>query len=420
VILVDVDELSAIDCEHSAGGLYDAVWVLAMRRGQPLGMVVIEAGTPTIEADELERLLHEALGETWHVDAPDEADDMALPHATVVVPTNVSRPQQLLTCVERLIDLDYPDLEIVVVDNRRTTEQGEDILASLTGLPRVHVVVERRPGISAARNRGVAAATGEIVAFTDDDVEVDRRWLRALGRRFVEERRADAVTGLVVPKELETPAQLWFEQSGSGLDGAYARLSFELAAPDRAGGVPLGVPRFRVIRRVANEALVSTGSLYATGEFGIGCNMAFRTEALRSLGGFDEALGAGTPTHGGEDLAALIGLLADGRGLAYEPAAIVHHIHRRGTDELERQLSGYGIGFTAMLVALIRQDPRHLAGLLGMIPAALRLSLARSSAKQSRRPVDYPSHLARRELRGMVGGPLAYARSRRAQRRWKA
>ena len=305
------------------------------------------------------------------------------------------------------------------MDNRRTTARGEDVLASLRELPRVSVVAERRPGISAARNRGVAAASGEIIAFTDDDVEVDRRWLQALGRRFVEEPLADAVTGLVVPMELETPAQIWLEQSGGWQDGAYVPLSFELAARSRPAAGALSGARFRVIRRAPDQASVSTGSLYAAGEFGIGANMAFRKGALVSLGGFDEALGAGTPTCGGEDLAVLIGLLAHGRGLAYEPGAIVHHMHRRELAELEQQLGGYGIGFTAMLAALIWRDPRHLGGLLGMVPTALRFALLGSSAKQARRREDYPPHLARAELLGMVRGPLAYARSRLQQRRWR-
>ncbi len=420
VVVIDVDELSAVACNHPAGGLYSAVWVLAVRCGQPLGMVEIEVSSPMIAAEELRLRLREELGQIWHLHVAKESNDLALPRATVVVPTNVSRPAELLACVARLSELDYPDYEVIVVDNRRTTAQGEDVLQELRGLPRVRVLAQRRPGISAARNRGVAAAAGEIIAFTDDDVEVDRRWLRALGRRFVEEPQADAVTGLVVPKELETPAQIWFEQSGSGLDRAYVRLSFELAARSRPAAGALSAARFRVIRRAPQEGQLSTGSLYATGEFGIGSNMAFRRDALRSLGGFDEALGAGTPTCGGEDLAALIELLAAGRCLAYEPGAIVHHVHRRGVAELEQQLGGYGIGFTAMLMALIWRDPRHLGGLIGMIPTALRSTLFHSSAKQSRRGGNYPPRLARVELLGMLTGPLAYARSRRAQRRWMA
>jgi hypothetical protein len=282
----------------------------------------------------------------------------------------------------------------------------------------VRVLHEPRPGISAARNRGLAAASGEIVAFTDDDVEVDRRWLRELGRRFVEEPQADAVTGLVIPAELETPAQIWFERSGSGPDRGFLPLSFESAARRRPGAGALSPQRFRVTRSSPLDGTFSSGSLYATGEFGLGSNMAFRSSALRALGGFDEALGAGTRTFGGEDLRVLIELLAAGRGLAYEPAAIVHHTHRRTVEELERQIGGYGVGLTAMLAALLWRDPRHAAGLIAMAPAALRLLLGRSSTAGAGGEARYPPRLARAGRRGMLTGPGAYVRSRYEQRRW--
>jgi GT2 family glycosyltransferase len=421
MVTVDVDDLPGeLDCVRAAGGSYSAAWVLALRRGHPLGLVVIDVTSAAIDGDELERRLRDGLGAAWQRRIPEEPpQELALPRATVVVPTDLGRPEQLLACVRRLSELAYADYDVVVVDNRRMRSGAEDVLEALRELPRVRVIAEPRPGISAARNRGVAAATGEIIAFTDDDVEVDRQWLRALGRRFVQEPEADVVTGLLVPKELETPAQIWLEQSGSWLKRAYIPLSFELAARGRPAAGALSAAHFRVVRRETEEGHLSSGSLYATGEFGNGANIAFRAGALRSVGGFDEALGTGTPTCGGEDLAMLIELLVAGRRLAYEPSAIVHHANRRELEELERQIGGYGVGLTAMLTALIWRDPRHLAGLLGMVPAALRSIFARSPAKQARGG-DYPRRLVRAELMGMIHGPFAYARSRRAQRRWRA
>ena len=230
------------------------------------------------------------LGDAW--DRAPVAGAPPLERATVVVPTAMSRPEQLRSCVRGLTELDHPDYEVIVVDNRPAG-------ASPIELPGVRVVREPRPGISAARNRGLAEATGEIVAFTDDDVEVDRRWLRALGERFARAPEVAAVTGLVVPAEFETPAQIFFEQSGSGLDRGYAPLTFE-----RAG-------RFQIRRRDCRTAAERVHSFYEMGELGLGSNMAFRTSVLRDAGGFDEALGTGTPTRGGEDLAVLVELLTD-------------------------------------------------------------------------------------------------------------
>ncbi len=419
VVHVDVEELSPVDCTHPAGGLYSAVWVLAFRRRQPIGMVEIEVTAPIIGTNELRAQLQEGLGAMWLIPAAPELDNLELPRATVVVPTNLGRPKQLLACVSRLSELDYPDFEVIVVDNRRTSAPHEDVLDSLRELPAVRVLQEPRPGISAARNRGTAAAGGDFIAFTDDDVEVDRGWLRALGRRFAEEPGTDAVTGLLVPKELETPAQIWLERSGSWRDRAYVRLGFELETPNRSWANALSGARYRVIRRSPQEGRQETGPLYATGEFANGANMAFRAGVLEAIGGFDEALGTGTPTCGGEDLAILIELLAAGRRVSYEPAAIVHHTNRRSLEALERQLGGYGIGLTAMLTALVWRDPRHLRGLIGMVPAALRRILSSVSAMRSHGDVDHPPQLARVDLRGLLGGPLAYARSRRAQRRWR-
>ncbi len=152
--------------------------------------------------------------------------------------------------------------------------------------------------------------------------------------------------------------------------------------------------------------------LYATGELGIGSNMAFRTSALRALGGFDYALGVGTSTCGGEDLAMLLELLMSGRLLGYEPSAIVHHTHRRTLEDLEVQLRGYGVGFSAMMLSLVWRDPRRLRGFAAAVPQGLRAMTKPDSAKRSGRSHEYPRHLERAELRGMLAGPTAYIRER--------
>jgi cellulose synthase/poly-beta-1,6-N-acetylglucosamine synthase-like glycosyltransferase len=360
-----------------------------------------------VPADRLERELQASLGDAWERDTKPLAGVAPLAKATVVVPTAMSRPEQLLGCVRGLAELDHPDYEVIVVDNRPAGAPHEvAISASTIELPRVRVVRETRSGISAARNRGVAEAAGEIIAFTDDDVEVDRRWLRALGERFAAAPELAAVTGLVVPAVLETPAQIFFEQSGNGLDRDYRPLTFE-----RAG-------RFRIRRRDLADASERVHSMYQTGELGLGSNMAFRASALRAAGGFDEALGTGTPTRGGEDLAILLELLADGHRLGYEPSAIVHHTHRESMPDLERQIHGYGLGFTAMLTAIALRDPRHVAGLASVVPAWLRSLRDPGSAKRTNRTDQYPRQLAGAELRGMLAGPAAYLRARRMQRRW--
>jgi len=400
VAVVDVAEpIGDLDCSRPLAPPYTGAWILACRSGHPLGTIEIPLHGTVIGAAELDRELHAQLGAALAgpLAGPPAGPPVKLVRASVVVPSNFARPAQLRRSVQRLAELDYPDFEVIVVDNRPADAPPADI-------PGARVVREPRPGISAARNRGIAAATGEIIAFTDDDVLVDRRWLRALGERLARQPDLAVVTGLVAPLELETPAQVLFEQSHSALERGFVPLTFE-----RAGW-------FRVRRRAPRTERV--GSLYKTGEFGLGSNMAFRTSALRATGGFDRALGTGTPAAAGEDLAMFIELLAAGHGLGYEPDAIIQHSHRATMEDLERQIHGYGIGLTAMLIAITLRDPRHALGLAAIVPTWLRSLRDPASAKQVHRPEDYPPALARAELRGMLAGPFAYLRSRRSQRRW--
>ncbi len=398
VMVVDVARpLGDLDCTRPTGPPYTGAWILACRSGRPLGSIEMPVHGTVVTATELEKELCRQLS----LDLADlrsaepSGEVVTLPRASVVVPSSFERISQLRRCVQRLNELDYPDFEVIVVDNRPADAPSIDI-------PGARVVREPHPGTSAARNRGIAIASGEIIAFTDDDVVVDHRWLLALGERFVREPEVDAVAGLMIPLELETPAQVLFEQSGYGPDRGYLPLTFQ-----RLG-------HFQV-RRHAPGIAEQIHSLYKTGEFGIGSNMAVRTAVLREVGGFDEALGPGTPARGGEDLAVLVELLMTGHRLGYEPDAIIKHCHRATMVELKHQLHGYGIGFTAMLTAIALRDPRHFIGLAAIVPEWLKSLREPASAKQVRRTDNYPRALARAELRGMIAGPFAYLVSRRVQ-----
>jgi GT2 family glycosyltransferase len=403
VAVIDVARpLADIDCGRAELPPYTAAWILVCKDGRPLGSIEIPLRDPVIAAAELEREVSRQLGDDWRQDGPvaHQPPPLPLSRASVVVPTNFARPAELRRCLKTLAELDHPDYEVIVVDNR----PADAPLAELEG---ARVVRESRPGISAARNRGVAVATGEIIAFTDDDVQVHPGWLSALGRRFARQPHVSVVSGLVVPLELETQAQILFEQSGNGLDRGYAPLTFE-----RAG-------RFRVRRRDERSGREEVRSLYLTGEFGLGSNMAFRTAVLQASGGFDEALGVGTPTRGGEDLAMFVRLLTAGHQIGYEPTAITEHQHRATMDDLDRQIYGYGLGFTAMLTAVTLRDPWHLLGLAAIVPAWVKSLRVESSAKSVNRADDYPPALARAEFRGMAAGPIAYLRARRASPTWR-
>ena len=450
-----------------ADDVYESARVIATWHGRPVGDLDVRLTSDPADARAALAPLRElaAQAEADEAARPPRTPDDLLPAVTVVVSTIVGRREDLELMLDGFARVDYPDVEFLIVDNRPVLPADDVLPGLVAGRDRVRAVHEPRKGISAGRNAGVAEARGEIVVFTDDDVRVEPDWLRELVQRFVDDPQVDAVTGLILPAELDTPAQIWFERYYGGFSGERAwgsllltperarperarperarperarperarpegahpeRAHPERARPDRARAGLLDGARVRVTDRDGRTVRVLP--VYGVGGYGAGANMAFRRTALRRIGGFDLALGTGTPARGGEDLAALIGVLWTGGRLAYEPAAVVHHRHRRGTDELLGQLRGNGLGMTAMLSSLVLNQPRHVLGLARLLPPALvamaSTSVSRIAGGADRdaapRPVGlvdaYPRSLLLSELSGYPRGPLAYLRSRRLAR----
>jgi hypothetical protein len=152
--------------------------------------------------------------------------------------------------------------------------------------------------------------------------------------------------------------------------------------------------------------------IYMFGSFGMGCNMSFRRSFFSDYGDFDCALGAGTPSRGGEDILPLVELLYHGEVLAYEPSAIVGHAHRRTYAELQHQIYGYGVGSTAALTALAWRNPRHLIGYLRVFIPGVMAFMGRGPSTRPEKPSDYPAELTRLELKGLLLGPIAYLHAR--------
>jgi glycosyltransferase involved in cell wall biosynthesis len=265
------------------------------------------------------------------------AYDGPWPLVTVVVCTR-NRTADLSLCLDSLNKLDYPELEILVVDNAANTDDTKHLVRK--SYPRFRYVCEPRPGLDWARNRGIIEACGEIIAFTDDDVVVDVDWLRALVSTFTDNPEVMAVTGLVVPYKLETEAQVLFE-----LFGGFGR----------------GFER-RWIRTDRQDKW--RWSYFGTGQFGTGANMAYRHKLFNEIGLFDPALDVGTVTNGGGDLEMFFRVLNAGHILAYEPCAIVRHHHRRKYFMLRAQLKNNGIGLVSYIMRSIRAYPRQRIALM--------------------------------------------------------
>jgi GT2 family glycosyltransferase len=320
----------------------------------------------------------------------------AFPLASVVVCT-VGPAGPLSRCVSSIVGLTYPNFELVVVDNSSEISGLRELVSQLTSTgARARYVQEPVRGLSRARNRGLGAAAGEIVAFTDDDVEVGSDWLSWIVDQFAADRRVGVVTGLVMPASLDTEQERRFEQFngyGRGLDV----LKFDTDDPPSPDDVLFP---------------------YWGAAFGSGNNMAFRRTVLTELGGFDEALGPGTPARNGEEIDAFTGALLRGAKLVYEPRAVCWHYHRSTQDALRMQAFGYAAGATAVFAKWSLRNPRLLPRLLRAAGGALRPGGDRdrripreASRLRSIMRMYRQQGILRRQLVGFALGPFLYCYS---------
>ena len=199
-------------------------------------------------------------------------------------------------CLTSLQRLTYPNVDVIVVNDgsRDATSQ----VAS--AYPGVRVIDVPNRGLGAARNTGLAAATGEVIAYTDADVRVDPDWLTYLVQPLLTSDIAGVGGPNVVP-----PDDPWFAQCVA-----------------RAPGAPIQV---MLDDRIAEHVP--------------GCNMAFRRDALLEVGGFNPVY-----VRAGDDVDICWRLQAKGLEIGFAPAALVWHHHRSSVRAYWRQQVGYGEG----------------------------------------------------------------------------
>lgn len=384
--LLDIDVAGPLDDIAGLHG-YAAARALVRMRRTPVAIVDVALHDGVARAVDLRRAIDAALDGTLPAaETPSiERSSAELPPLTVAVCTR-DRTDDLAGCLDALRALDYPDVDILVVDNA----PRDDATAALCrSLPGVRHVTEPRPGLDFARNRALLETAREIIAFTDDDARPDVDWARRLVAPFLEDPHIAAAAGLVVPLELETPAQIRFETYG-GLSGGLRPIRFRAGADWGARGL---------------------WHCMLVAQHGSGANMAFRRSAFDVVGAFDPALDVGTPTHGGGDTEMFFRILAHGFGMAYEPGAVVRHRHRRDDAGLRRQVAGWGSGMSAVFARTMLARPGEawvigLFGARGLLLQGLRLV----------RPGSVSRRLALRELRGYLEGPWRYLLARRRAR----
>lgn len=214
---------------------------------------------------------------------------------TVIVCTH-NRCESLKDTVRSLQQQNFPasDYEIIVVDNN-STDNTEAIVGGLSSssAARVEYLFERMLGLSLARNRGVAHAKGEIVAFIDDDAVADATWLLNLTRVYEEEKEAVCVGGRIELEWTIAKPEWW-------------HLSF-----DNEFGINHGVERKELRYPL----------------FPYGTNISFKKSVLLDYGGFSVHLGRkGSQLLGWEETDVCLQIEKNGGRIYYEPNAIVRHI----------------------------------------------------------------------------------------------
>ena len=227
--------------------------------------------------------------------AEPRARDAASPSPTIsVVVCTRDRARQLSACLHHLAQARSAcghASEIVVVDNGSRDDTRDVVSAHAESLP-IRYLLEATPGLSIARNRGIAATRGALVAFTDDDCNVDRDWMQAIVDAFASRPQLSILGGMVSP------------------------------AADSDRTVSLRT-HAEVKDVVSADAILATMS---------GCNMAFRREVFGRIGCFDPAFGKGRRIGSAEDLDLMYRALRRGLSIFYLPHVVVRHVHGRDSD----------------------------------------------------------------------------------------
>lgn len=240
-----------------------------------------------------------------------------------------NRVDKLANCLDALRRTNPPSLcewELLVIDNNssdRTKEVVDRFLKS-TNLP-IRYVFEAEQGLSAARNRGLAEARGEVIAFTDDDCIVDANWLREI--------------------------EAHFSRTNVDLVGGRAELYDKNDKPVSIRTSPVPA-RFTEPQHTFSMVM--------------GCNMIFRRAVYDKIGAFDRSLGPGAKNPiVADDFDFIYRAFRAGFDIRYNPAILVYHDHGRRTDEQAHSVrTGYLRGRAAWYAKFLLRGDRRLLKLI--------------------------------------------------------
>lgn len=246
---------------------------------------------------------------------------------TVAVPT-LDRPEALSRCLEGVFSNRLLPAEVIIIDQGRS-EAAEPVIDRFrTGYtPIIHGHQEKK-GLSAARNLSCKLASCPVIAFTDDDCVPDPGWIEEICQTFSSFPTSDGVTGRILPLGPE--------------------------APDR----------FPVSLRTGNKGAEFKGRALPW-SVGSGGNFAIRRDWLDRVGGYDEALGAGTEGKSAEDMDLYYRLLRSGATIRYEPKVVIYH-ERQDRARLISSGWNYGYGMGVFTGKYIHKGHFYSAYILGV------------------------------------------------------
>lgn len=230
----------------------------------------------------------------------------APPKASVLICTR-NRPQDLALALPTVLANDYPDYEVIVVDQSDGRETADVVCSHQGRHPGLRYVPTETRGLSAARNLAVGLAGGEIIAFTDDDCEAPPDWVAGIVRVFVDNPEFGLIFG-----------QVHMLPEHQGRDVSVPCLYFDT-------------------RRILTRGEI----------FGMGANMAFRRTAWERVGVYDTALGVGGVFPGGEDFDFSYRAQRLGLTTVAEPSVVLVHRAFRTKDRWRGVMRSYGAGDAA-------------------------------------------------------------------------
>jgi len=236
--------------------------------------------------------------------------------ASVLICTR-DRSEMLEECLRSVLEGSLSASEVIVVDQSRDEATRVAVCRYQGGKVPVRYLRGKGPGLSRAKNQGIADCTSRIIAFTDDDCLVDREWMARLVQPLLDGQAA-ATVGRTLAGEAEREGEATFAVYAP--DGA--RVFSSRTHPWRVGG---------------------------------GGNFAVLREALLQVGPYDERFGPGSSLRSAEDMDMVHRLLRAGRGIAYVPEAVVHHRSWRNREDTRLLARGYGIGAGAYFTKYLLQ-----------------------------------------------------------------